>query len=173
MIEIAWNIVHRLLGLEVDATDLSFGHMAWRSIIVFSVAVFLARVGDRRMLGHNAGFDIVLLVILGSVLSRGINGQAAFLPTLGASALLVGFHHLAAALAFRHHWFSKMLKGSPRTLVRDGVPDLAALKRSLITADDLDENIRLHGNVPSTKSVAEARLERNGVISVIKSKSAQ
>ena len=132
----------RLLGLGLEAAELQFSHVAWRAVVVFCFGVFLARVADRRMLGHNAGFDIMLLVVLGSVLSRAINGQAPFFPTLGAGAVLVGLHHIVATIACRSHWFSQLLKGEPRTLVRDGKVDRAGLRRSNITEKDLDENLR-------------------------------
>ena len=158
----------RLLGLSLQAHDLGVGHMAARALVVFCFAVALARVADRRMLGHNAGFDIMLLVILGSVLSRGINGQAAFFPTLAASAVLVGLHYLVANLAFRSSGFSTLVKGSPRVLVRDGKVDRKELARNDFTEDDLDENLRLNGSVSDVRAVAEARLERNGTVSVVK-----
>jgi uncharacterized membrane protein YcaP (DUF421 family) len=161
-----------LLGLHLDAEELTFGHMAARALVVFVCAVVLARAADRRMLGHNAGFDIMMLVVLGSVLSRAINGQAAFFPTLGASALLVLLHHVVATIAFHSHWFSQLLKGRPRTLVLNGNVDRAAMRRNKITDDDLDENLRLHGGVEGTDEVAEARLERNGSVSVVKVKDA-
>ena len=125
-------------------------------------------MADRRVLGQNAGFDIMLLVVLGSVLSRAINGQAAFFPTLGVSAALVVLHHIVATIAFRSHWFSQLIKGNPRVLVRDGKIDREQMRRSKITGDDLDENLRLNGGVARTEEVAEARLERNGSVSVVK-----
>jgi uncharacterized membrane protein YcaP (DUF421 family) len=142
--------------------------MAWRTLVVFFCAVLLARLGARRLLSHNAGFDIMVAVVLGSVLSRAINGQSAFFPTLGASALLVGLHHLLATLAFHSHWFSQLVKGKPQVLVRDGKLDRREMSRSKITDHDLDENLRLHGNVRDAADVAEARLERNGAVSVVK-----
>ena len=158
----------RLLGLGLLPGELHFSHMALRAVIVFCFGVVVARVADRRMLGHNAGFDIMLLVVLGSVLSRGINGQASFFPTLGASAVLVGLHHVIATLALHSHGFSQMLKGRPRVLVRDGRVDHAELRRNKITSDDLDENLRINGSVRDLADVAEARLERNGSVSVVK-----
>lgn len=157
-----------LLGLRLGPAELTFRHMAWRAAVVFAVAVFFARAGARRFLGHNAGFDIVLLVMLGSVLSRGINGEAAFFPTLGASGLLVLLHHALATLAFRWHWFSERVKGRPYVLVRDGKIDMEACARCKITRDDLDEHLRLNGNALELAQVAEARLERNGSVSVVK-----
>jgi uncharacterized membrane protein YcaP (DUF421 family) len=164
------TLLDTLLGLSKEAKDLGFGHMAARAFVVFAFGVMLARVADRRMIGHNAGFDIVLMVVLGSVLSRGINGQASFFPTLGASAVLVLLHHLVAMLALHAGWFSKLLKGAPRTLIRDGRIDRAELKRNKFTDEDLDENLRLNGSVRDASEVAEARLERNGSVSVVKKK---
>lgn len=157
-----------LLGLKLDALELEFRHMAWRTAVVFAVAVGLARLGARRFLAHNAGFDIMVAIVLGSVLSRGINGQAAFFPSLGAAILLVAFHHALATLAFHSHAISKLVKGTPQVLVRDGKIDRAAMARTKFTDDDLDENLRLNGNVDGTEDVAEARLERNGSVSVVK-----
>jgi hypothetical protein len=162
------DFLDRLLGLNVNATELEFGQMAWRGVGVFFFAILLVRLGARRLLAHSAGFDIVVAIVLGSVLSRAINGQAPFFPTLGVSALLVALHHLLATLAFHSHWVSQRVKGRPRILVRNGEVDRAEMCRSKITADDLDENLRLHGNVGKISDVAEARLERNGAVSVVK-----
>jgi uncharacterized membrane protein YcaP (DUF421 family) len=163
----------RLLGLSLEAHDLEFRHVAARTLVVFALAIFLGRVAHRRMLGRNAAIDIVLLVVLGSVLSRGINGTASFFPTLGASLLLVVLHHLVAAAAFHSHRISWLVKGGPITLVRHGEPQPAALRRTKITDEDLDESLRLAAGIEGTGDVAEARLERNGTISVVRTKDAE
>lgn len=165
--EVFWD---RLLGLSLDPSDLGFRHMAWRAFIVFCCAVALARLGARRLLSHHAGFDIMVTIILGSVLSRAISGEAAFFPSLGASAVLVLLHNVVATLAFHWHWFSKMTKGSAYMLVRDGKPDREAMRRCKITDDDLDESLRLQANLDEPAQAREARLERNGAVSVVKEK---
>jgi uncharacterized membrane protein YcaP (DUF421 family) len=170
MVESLGQVVDELLGLELDATDLEFRHMAWRTLVVFCCAVLFARVGSRRFLSHNAGFDIMVAILLGSVLSRGINGQANFFGTLGASALLVALHRLLATVAYHSHWFSQLVKGRAHVLVRDGKVDRDQQCRSKFTDDDLDESIRLHGNIADLREVAEARLERNGAVSVVKAR---
>lgn len=149
-------------------SDLTFAHMAARTCVVFIMGVILLRIGARRELGHNAGFDILTLVILGSVLSRGINGQAAFFPTLGASAALVALHTLLSIVTSRVHRISRWVKGSPTILVRDGVVNEAALQRCFMSHEDLNESLRANGNVAVPAAVAEARLERNGEVSVVK-----
>jgi uncharacterized membrane protein YcaP (DUF421 family) len=163
------ELANGILGLSLQSHELHLSHMAVRSLIVFCFAVLLVRFGNRRLLGRSAGFDIMVAIILGSVLSRAINGQAAFFPTLGASAFLVFLHHVMATFAFHSHAFSRLVKGDPRVLVRNGKIDRAALQRSKITDDDLDENLRLTGNLEGTAKVAEARLERSGSVSAVKS----
>jgi uncharacterized membrane protein YcaP (DUF421 family) len=157
----------RVLGLDVSPADLTFLQMASRVLIVFIWGILIVRLGDRRLLGRNAGFDMLVVVILGSVLSRAVNGQAPFFTTLGACGLLVLFHHALAAAASRSSLVSRWVKGSPRTLVRNGEIDRSELRRSKITRDDLDENLRLNGNVSDLKKIREARLERNGAVSVV------
>jgi len=168
MFETVQGFAGELLGLNLSATKLEFRHMAWRTLVVFVVAVFVVRAGARRFLSRAAGFDIIVAIVLGSVLSRGINGEAAFFPSLGASLLLVALHHVLATLAFRWHWFSVLAKGQAITLVREGAVDRRAMAQAKITDDDLDESLRLNGNLEGTSDVAEARLERNGTVSVVK-----
>jgi uncharacterized membrane protein YcaP (DUF421 family) len=160
------DVVDRVLGLQT--TELTFPQMTVRVVVVFLWGVVLVRLGDRRLLGKNAGFDVLLVVILGSVLSRAVNGRSPFFPTLGVSAVLVFLHHLLAWLTSRSDRLSRWIKGSPRLLIVDGEIQTEALKRSYFTTEDLEENLRLHGNVSGAQQVREARLERNGSVSVVR-----
>jgi uncharacterized membrane protein YcaP (DUF421 family) len=162
------SFIDRLLGLHASVDALTWGQFAARTVVVFLLGILLVRVADRRFLGRNAGFDVLLAIVLGSVLSRGINGQAPFLPTLGASVLLVFLHRLVGALACRWSAFSKLIKGDAIVLVKDGVRRPDAMRRADISEDDLEENLRVNANVAKAEDVAEARLERNGLISAVK-----
>jgi uncharacterized membrane protein YcaP (DUF421 family) len=42
------------------------------------------------------------------------------------------------------------------------------MRRADISEDDLEENLRVNANVAKVEDVAEARLERNGLISAVK-----
>jgi hypothetical protein len=161
------EVVDGLLGLHVEGKDLHFSHMAWRSLVVFIVAIVLARVADRRFMGRSACFDFMLGVILGSVLSRGINGQAPFFPTLGASALLVVLHRIVGTIAFHSHRWSLWLKGRECVLVENGRINDREMERNHITFDDLCEYMRINRGVTRVEDVARATLERNGTISVV------
>lgn len=162
------SFLDQLLGLHVSAGDLTWVQITARTCVVFVFGVVLVRVADRRFLGRNAGFDVLLAIVLGSVLSRGINGEAPFFKTLGASFLLIVLHRAVGAIAC--HWpaFSKLAKGEPIVLVRNGRVDRDKMHAVDISETDLQENLRLNGNMSDIAEVAEARLERNGHISIIK-----
>ncbi len=142
--------------------------MSARAFIVFAWGILIVRLGERRLLGRNAGFDMLLIVILGSVLSRAVNGQSSFFPTLGVSAVLVLFHYFVSVLTFRSDFLSRWIKGRAHPLVKNGKLDEKELRDARITYDDLLENLRLNGNVAGTKDVAEAVLERDGSVSVVR-----
>ena len=155
------------LGLGLEARDLGIGHMALRALVVYVVVVAIARLGHQRLLDRTSAFDIILGILLGSVASRAITGNAPFYPSLGACAVLVALHALFAAVSFRWHFFSYLVKGKAKPIIRDGVPDETQLRRSHITEHDVDEALRLHG-LTTMNEVAAAHLERNGKVSLVK-----
>jgi uncharacterized membrane protein YcaP (DUF421 family) len=115
-----WNSLETLLGLGVEPRDLTFVQISLRGVIVFLVTLAAVRFGHKRSLSRKTPFDAVLLVILAAVLSRAVNGSAAFFPTLGGGVVLVLIHRLFAYLAFYSHGFGMLVKGSPDVIVRHG-----------------------------------------------------
>jgi uncharacterized membrane protein YcaP (DUF421 family) len=124
------------------------------------------RAGAKRFLGRKTAFDIVVSFILGSMLSRAVNGSAAFFPTLGASFVLVLFHRLLAALCFRFHRLGTLVKGSEDLIVANGQIQQDALRRNYLSEGDLLEDLRLR-SITDPRKVNEARIERSGDVSVI------
>ncbi len=155
-----------LLGL--DASELSAGQMCARAIVVYAVALLMVRVvGDRRFAGKYAAIDIILGIMLGATLSRGINGSAAFFPTILAGLTLVALHWLLAALSARLPQLENWTKGRPRTLIQDGQMNHRALKKAHITEQDLNMTMRSQGSPANLDQVATAILEPSGSVSII------
>src|SRR5437763_10200868 len=138
-----WNSFEMLLGLGVEPKDLTLGQISLRGVIVFVVTLTTVRLGHKRSLSRKTPFDAVLLVILAAVLSRAINGSAAFFATLGGGVVLVVLHRLFAYLAFYSHGFGILVKGKPDVIVRDGKGDLATMRRNHVSMHDLYEDMRL------------------------------
>jgi uncharacterized membrane protein YcaP (DUF421 family) len=126
------------------------------------------RLGHKRSLSRKTPFDAVLLVILAAVLSRAINGSAAFFATLGGGVVLVVLHHIFAYLAFYSHGFGILVKGTPDTIVRDGEYDFPVLRRNHVSTHDLEEDMRLSAHTDDLSKIRVARIERSGDISFIK-----
>ena len=163
-----WNSFETLLGLSVEPKDLTFVQISLRGIIVFLATLIMIRFGHKRLLTRRTPFDAILLVILAAVLSRAINGSAAFFATLGGGVVLVLLHRLFAHLAYRSHRFGILVKGSPDTIVRDGKCDFQMMRRNHVSIHDLEEDMRLNGHIDDLSKVRLARVERSGDISFIK-----
>jgi hypothetical protein len=108
-----WNSFETLVGLSVEPKDLTFVQISLRGIIVFLATLIMIRLGHKRLLTRRTPFDAILLVILAAVLSRAINGSAAFFATLGGGVVLVFPHRLFAHLAYHSHGFGILVKGRP------------------------------------------------------------
>jgi uncharacterized membrane protein YcaP (DUF421 family) len=158
-----------VLGLDQTGSNLGVAQMAARAIVLFPCALAMTRLAGKRFLGRSAAFDVVLAIVLGSVISRAINGQAAFFPTIGVGFVLVLLHRIVAMASSRWHGLSVLLKGREAMLIRNGQVDRTKLREVEFSDDDLLENLRLEG-LGSPAEVAEARLERNGHVSVLKKK---
>ncbi len=160
-----WHELDWWLGL--NTANVAPGQMILRALIVYLVALALVRLGATRFLGKNTAFDIILGIILGSVISRGINGSAPFFSTLAASVALVGIHWVFAVLAFRSHRFGRLVKGSNHELYKSELLLWEQMRRHHITEHDLMEAVRLQAKQDSLDGIAAIRLERSGNISVI------
>lgn len=162
--------VNDLLG---SPPDLTYGQMGLRAVLVFVITLVYLRLANKRFLGRYTAFDAVLAIIFGSVVSRGINGQADFGQTMVAGAVLLVLHWTMGAIALRSRAFSRLVKGTPRLLVKHGKPVPDELRRAHISEDDLLEDLRYEGGLDAIEDVEEAYLEPNGKISVIDRKAAR
>ena len=161
MLETFYHLIGR------DADPILWWQMAIRAVIIFFWAALLYRLLPRRAFGSNAAVDIVLVVIVGSALSRAMTGTAPLLPVIGATALLAVLYTLLMMTASRMNGIGRVLKGRSIQLVRDGVIDWHAMRHVQMGERDLRESLRLHG-IDEIGDVAAAYLERNGEMSIIR-----
>ena len=87
----AWDQLQHVLGVNQAPTDLDSVGIAIRTAIVYITSLALVRIASRRFLSQSTAFDIVVGIMLGSIMSRAINGSALFLPTIVAGLVLVGW----------------------------------------------------------------------------------
>ena len=156
-----------LLGLGFDVANVSAIQMALRTVLIYAATLAIVRVGSKRFLSQATAFDAIVAIMLGSIMSRAINGSAPFLPTLAAGLILVGLHWVIAAIAYSSDWFGTLVKGQPVLLIKDGRLNEEGLRGSSVSHQDLKEALRIESHATDPKSVKLAYLERNGGISVI------
>ncbi len=161
------NLFRLVLGLGLEGKDLNVPQMALRAVVVYVTAVLIVRLGKKRFMGRATAFDVILGIMLGSIVSRAVTGNAPFFPALAASAVLVAMHWLFSSIALRWHGFGVAVKGRPLVLVRDGRIEQDAMRGAHMTEHDLWEDLR-GKSISRLEEVSEARLERNGRLSVIK-----
>ena len=153
-------------ALGLNAEQLNLWQMGLRAVITYLSALIMVRmVGDRRFIGKYAAFDVILSIIFGSTLSRGINGTSAFFATLFAGFVLVGMHWLFSALSFHFSKLENYLKGRSRVLIRDGQLCSSTMKSCHITKEDVLSTLRSQCQTNTLEQVEKAYLERNGEIS--------
>jgi uncharacterized membrane protein YcaP (DUF421 family) len=159
--------LEEIIGLGKEARELAVGEMVLRAAIIYTVTLAIVRLGKKRFMGGGTAFDMIVGIMLGSMASRALTGNAPMIPTMAGAAMLVFMHWLFSAIALRSHGFGALIKGGADTLVKDGRVDEAMMRKAHMTERDLDEDLRSSG-VDDPAKVAEARLERSGSLSVVK-----
>ena len=96
---------------EPGAMNITAAQMAARSAVGFVVLLILIRLGRRRLMGRIGPFDLVVTMILGSTLSRGMTANAPMLPVLAACATIIAMHWLISALAAHSQRLSRWIQG--------------------------------------------------------------
>jgi uncharacterized membrane protein YcaP (DUF421 family) len=162
-----WNFLTWLLGLGIEPKELAFFQICLRGFIVFAASLLMLRWGDRRALAQKTAFDTLLIVLLASVLSRAINGSAAFFSTIAASFVMVLLHRGLAQLCCWSHPIGKWVKGQPYVLVQDGRYQTSTMRKKSVSQHDVEEDMRLSAQVEDVAEVKTARLERSGDLSFI------
>jgi uncharacterized membrane protein YcaP (DUF421 family) len=167
-----WHGLQWLFGAGQQAKDVDILQVCFRALFIYLFGWAILRIRDNRFLSRETAFDVVLGFVLGSVLSRGINGSSTLLMTIAASVVLVATHQVLAWVTFRSHRLGKIFKGKPHLLIQDGKILPEEVRRYDLSPGDLEEVLRLNGRLTDSGRVQEARFERNGKISVIAKKEA-
>ncbi len=168
MVQEIQSALNALLGTDAQSHELSALQMGIRALVVYLVTLLVVRLAKKRFMGRATAFDVILGIMLGSLASRAITGTSPLVPTIVATAMLVFLHWIFSGVALRWHGFGVLIKGRPNLLVREGQADKPAMDKEHLTEHDLWEDLRTRG-IANLAQVKEARLERSGQLSVIRS----
>src|SRR5687768_8311106 len=159
--------MHSALGMGVEPNDMTLLQVSLRAVIIFFAALVLIRIADKRFMANKTGFDLLLVFILGSTLSHAINGPSPLFKTIAIGFIVVILHRILAMIACRSTTICRLLKGRSDVLIQNGRVIEEALSRHNLTEADILEDMRLKTTIDDIRKVREARIERNGEISVI------
>ena len=160
-----------IFGINTKVENFTFLQICFRALLICTSALLMLRFAHKRFFAERNALDTLMAVILGSMLSRAINGPGELFGTIVASGMLVILHNVLTRIACRSDRLGFLLKGHSAVLVRDGRKDPNEMRRHHISDKDLEEDLRLKG-IESLSEVKRATLERNGEISTIKASGA-
>ena len=167
MLQAIADQIQTFLGYDRDVGDVNAIQMALRTVLIYAGTLLLIRLGSKRFLSQATAFDVIVGIMLGSVMSRAINGSAPLVPTVLAGAAFVGLHWLLSVLAFRVSWFGPIVKGKPVLLIKDGEIQRQGMRETGMSEHDLTQALRLQARQTDPSKVELAYLERGGSISVV------
>jgi uncharacterized membrane protein YcaP (DUF421 family) len=155
-------MVHNLVSIGS-----SWQERAIRAVAVYVFLLLAIRIFGRRELGQLTAFDIIVLLTLSNILQNSMigNDNSVTGGMIGAGVLLSANLILAFVVSRRPH-VERVIEGEPRILIHDGKVLPEAMRRELLTEQDLLSAVRREG-LERFDQVHLAISEPNGMISVI------
>lgn len=151
-------------GAGIDTESVQMGA---RTIVIYIATLAIVRVASKRFLSEATAFDVIVAIMLGSIMSRGINSSTPLVPTVVAGAALLGLHWLFATLAYRTNWFGGWIKGHRVLLIKDGQVQEDGMSQAALTSADLAQALRMETRETDPAKIELAYMERNGKISAL------
>jgi uncharacterized membrane protein YcaP (DUF421 family) len=145
----------------------SWQERAVRAVVVYVFLLIAIRMFGRRELGQLTAFDVIVLLTLSNILQNAMigNDNSVTGGMVGAGVLLSANLVLAFVVARRPR-VERIVEGEPRVLIHDGQIKIEAMRRELLTEQDLMSALRREG-LEHFDEVHLAISEPNGMISVI------
>jgi len=151
-----------------EGSDLNCLQMSSRGVVTFFVTLVLIRIAGIRTFGKRSAFDNVIMILLGSVLSRAVVGASPYIPTVVGCLAFVLVHWVLAWISLYNDTVGRWVKGEKESLYADGTFNKKNMKRSRISTKDIEESLRLTNQAEGFEEVKEIFIERSGDISIIK-----
>jgi uncharacterized membrane protein YcaP (DUF421 family) len=133
-----------------------------RPIIVYFFLIFLLRIFGKRELAQLNPFDLVVLLSLSNVVQNALigNDNSVTGGIVGALSLL-GINWLVVRFLYSSPKLDRIVEGTEQVLVLDGMVDRAALRKELMTEEELLAVVHRQG-FDGFEMVSKCVLEPNG-----------
>ncbi len=133
-----------------------------RPIIVYFFLIFLLRIFGKRELAQLNPFDLVVLLSLSNVVQNALigNDNSVSGGIVGAMSLLT-INWVVVRFLYSSPKANRIVGGTERTLILDGVVDHGALRKELLTEEELLSAIHRQG-FDGIEEIKKCVLEPNG-----------
>lgn len=137
-----------------------------RPIVVYGLLIMLFRVFGKKEIAQLNPVDFVVLLLISNTVQNAMIGDDMTITGgfIGVIALL-GVNRLIAILKFRNPGIEKVIEGHSRTLIADGKPDKDAIRRELMTEEDLNVVANREG-YEDVSELDKCVINPNGVVFV-------
>jgi uncharacterized membrane protein YcaP (DUF421 family) len=151
-----------------DMVEISF-----RTLVMFLVSLVAVRVTGKRSIGQLAPFDLVVIIIMGSVAALPLEDESihmghGIIPIVVLSAL----QYLLSVINMHWRGAEKITQGMSTPIVVDGKIMHENLKRERVSEADMHIVLRQAG-AERVEDIALAVLEPTGQVSIVKKPEAQ
>lgn len=152
--------------LELFGRDYPVWHMVLRGTVVYWFLLLVFRFVLRRDVGSLGVADLLFVVLVADAASNAMQGEYKSIGDgLVLISTLVAWNFGLDWLSYHYGPVARFLEPRPEVLVRHGRINRKALKREMITAEELRAKLREAG-IEDFSEVRIARLEHDGQLSV-------
>ncbi|MGN0647725.1 MAG: DUF421 domain-containing protein [Oscillospiraceae bacterium] len=137
-----------------------------RGAVLYPLVIFAVRLMGKRQIGELQPAELVVTILISNIATLPLEDHN--LPLLMGVVpvlVLVSFEVIVSWLSLRFRGFRKLISGSPKIIVKDGVIDQQMMKTLRFSLDDLMTALRSSG-VFDMNEVQMAVVETNGSVSV-------
>jgi len=150
---------------DMMVTGIPVAEKVVRTIAVYAFLVAGLRLFGKRELGQLNPLDFIVLLLLSNTVQNAIIGNDnSLLGGLLGAAVLFLVNEALVRFVFRHPRARRLIEGRPDELIKDGKILRAALRRNMITREELETAARKQG-IEHLHDVESARLEVSGSLS--------
>ena len=142
-----------------------------RSVILYVLVIFAVRLMGKRQLGELQPSELVITILVSNIATLPI--EDVNIPVIvGVTPILslVCFEVLVSRLSLSFPRLRKLISGSPKIIIRDGIIDRAVMRELRFSADDLLMALRSN-DIFDISEVQYAIVETTGSVSVMKKQS--
>lgn len=157
--------MHQMIS-DLTNIDMSVVEKVIRTLGVYLSMLVLIRIFGKRLMAQMNSQDLVVVLLLSNVVQNAIIGnETSLLGGLIGAVTLVLANWLLDLLAERVPAVDRLINGRATTVVVEGAPDSAALRRLSITPHELLVALHEQG-ADSIEEVQRATLEPGGAMLV-------